>query len=179
MKRAGQVIADIVLGLVSIFKGMWVTLVNWSQRKITGGDFVLRWNAESERLKCVACLTCQRTCPTGVITITGTGKGKSARPIRFEMDLTKCMACHLCVEACPFDAIDMQPTLVPNSRTRLISRGLHQLAERPPANQTEAWEFQVSGQPDPPSQQHGEAPATASADKSQAEPGKPAAEAGT
>ena len=193
MRPAGHAIADIVLGLISIFKGMWVTLVNWTQRKVTErypwrpapiqptwrGDFVLRWNPEAQRLKCVACLSCQRACPTGVINIAGTGKGKSARPIRFDMDLTKCLTCHLCVEACPFDAIDMQPTLVPNSSTRIIIRDLRRLAERPPADQMEAWEFQVSGQPDPPSPQRGESPAAASADKSQPETGKPAAEAGT
>jgi formate hydrogenlyase subunit 6/NADH:ubiquinone oxidoreductase subunit I len=162
MTRVAHAVADIVLGLISIFKGMWITLVNWTQRKVTErypwrpapiqptwrGDFVLWWNADERRLKCVACLSCQRACPTGVISITGTGKGKSARPIRFEMDLTRCLACHLCVEACPFDAIDMLPKLVPIATSRAIGRDLRRLAQPPPADQREAWEFQVSGQPD-------------------------------
>jgi formate hydrogenlyase subunit 6/NADH:ubiquinone oxidoreductase subunit I len=163
MRPAGRAIADIIMGLVSIFKGMWITLVNWTQGKITErypwrpapiqpawrGDFILWWNPEAQRLKCTACLSCQRACPTEVISITGTGKGKTSRPIRFDMDLTKCLSCHLCVEACPFDAIDMQPKLVANSRTRKIGRDLRRLAQPPPPDQAEAWEFQTSGQPDP------------------------------
>ena len=167
MTRVGAAIADIILGLISIFKGMWVTLVNWTQRKITErypwrpasiqaawrGDFILWWNPEARRLKCTACQSCQRACPTEVISITGTGKGKTSRPIRFDMDLTRCMACHLCVEACPFDAIDMQPKLVPIATTRKIGRDLRQLAQAPPPDQKEAWEFHTSGAPDPPETQ--------------------------
>lgn len=52
---------------------------------------------------CRSCMLCERSCPTGAITITAAkredGPGRVLE--RFEIDLGLCMYCGLCVEHCP------------------------------------------------------------------------------
>lgn len=52
---------------------------------------------------CIACGTCQRTCPTGVIKVQGIKEhargGKVAT--HYVIDFTRCSLCGLCVESCP------------------------------------------------------------------------------
>ncbi|QCQ21449.1 NuoI/complex I 23 kDa subunit family protein [Desulfoglaeba alkanexedens] len=53
--------------------------------------------------RCIACGTCQRTCPTGVIKVQGIKEhargGKVAT--HYVIDFTRCSLCGLCVESCP------------------------------------------------------------------------------
>jgi len=155
-----RVIADIVLGLVSILKGMWVTLVNFFRPKVTElyprqpvklsprwrGGFVLWWDKERQRLKCTACLTCARSCPAGVFRITGKGTGKDRQARTFDMNLNICMFCRICEEVCPFDAIAMQPEIRPATYDpNEIPRNIRDLAEKAPEEQQAAWEEVVSG----------------------------------
>ena len=67
---------------------------------------------ENEAYKCVACLMCEKACPTNTIKIQSemvtdpeTGK-KKRQLIDYQYDLGNCMFCQLCVNACNFDAIE-------------------------------------------------------------------------
>ena len=64
---------------------------------------------EEGRLKCTACLACQKACPSAAIpTIEGDEKkGKERRAKTYVWDAGRCLYCGYCVEACPFDAIVM------------------------------------------------------------------------
>ena len=155
-----NILADIVLGLWSIFKGMGVTLVNFFRPKVTErypwqpaklsprwrGGFILWWDQERKRLKCTACLTCARSCPAGVFNITGKGAGKDRQARTFDMNLNICMFCRICEEVCPFDAIAMQPEIRPVAYDlNEIPRTIRDLAEKAPEDQQAPWEEAVSG----------------------------------
>jgi len=140
---------DIVMGAVSIWKGLAVTLANFLRKKATvnypfpdrednyqprpgyRGDFALLTDPETGRLRCTACMSCARVCPDGCIHIEGEGKGKDRKPVSFYIDLGLCMQCHLCVEACPFDALTMTPDYeLADTDPRKLIRNLEALAER-------------------------------------------------
>lgn len=64
---------------------------------------------ENKKLKCTACGTCQRVCPSfGTIEIEK-GKNEEGKfyPKSYSIDLNKCIFCGNCVKYCPFDAIKM------------------------------------------------------------------------
>lgn len=113
-------LADIVLGAWSIVKGLAVTLQNAARPRITqdypakptriypGYRGRLQQLRDAEgRLKCTACLACQKACPTLALpTIEGdANKGRERRVKHYVWDAGRCFFCGLCVEACPFDAI--------------------------------------------------------------------------
>ena len=125
-QSAWALLADIVGAVVSIVKGHLITLRNFTRAKATDqypyrqpdrewvprpgyrGDFALI--ADTERLgglRCIACMACANTCPTGCIHIQADGKGKERHPVAFDIDIGLCMYCWLCVEACPVGAITM------------------------------------------------------------------------
>jgi NADH-quinone oxidoreductase subunit I len=121
-----ELLADIVGGLVSVFKGHRITLRNFLRPKTTDqyphrqpdrewlprpgyrGDFALIGDTERPGgLRCIACNACANTCPTGCIHITGEGKGKERHPSQFYIDIGLCMYCWMCIEVCPVAAITM------------------------------------------------------------------------
>jgi NADH-quinone oxidoreductase subunit I len=116
-----RVIRDLLTGIASLFKGLWVTLVNWVRPKTTirypfqrrevspryRGLLVLRRNPETGEVKCTACGLCERNCPAHAITIEAEGKGKERRPRAYKVDYGRCMFCRMCVEECPFNALAM------------------------------------------------------------------------
>lgn len=131
-------LADIVLSAWSIVKGLAVTLKNGVARPRVTENYpakpatvserfrgrMVHKRDESGRLKCTACLACQKACPTLAIpTIRGDeGKGRDKRAAAYVWDAERCMYCNLCVEACPFGAIALGQaySTVAESRTELI-----------------------------------------------------------
>jgi NADH-quinone oxidoreductase chain I len=115
-----NLIRDIVTSVVSLGKGLWVTLVNglrpkttirypWQRREVAPryrGLLVLRRDQDGQ-LKCTACGACERVCPVRAISLEAEGKGKERRPIAYSVDYGRCMFCRLCVEECPFEALAM------------------------------------------------------------------------
>ena len=69
---------------------------------------------EHGEIACIACLACERVCPSGVIKVKTGGKRESpvtgkkrAYVEEFVLDLTACIQCELCVQVCNNDAIVM------------------------------------------------------------------------
>jgi NADH-quinone oxidoreductase subunit I len=63
---------------------------------------------EEGKHKCVACLACQRICPTSaipVLTVTKNEQNKNV-PVDFVIDDALCCYCGLCVEVCPTEALE-------------------------------------------------------------------------
>ena len=113
-------ITDLVLGSWSIVKGLAVTLRNTARPRVTldypakPAPIFPRYRGrlqhlrdEEGRLKCTACLACQKACPTLALpTIEGDDKkGREKRAKTYVWDAGRCFFCGYCVEACPFGAI--------------------------------------------------------------------------
>ena len=79
---------------------------------------------EDGRLRCTACLACQKACPTNALpSIIGDDKkGREKRAQVYVWDASRCLFCGLCVEACPFDAIRLSQeySLVGEARADVI-----------------------------------------------------------
>lgn len=120
-KNDKNFVADFGESVASLIKGLWVTLINWRQPRVTvqypfkqtlpraerfRGRMVHLRDQETGRLRCTACQACVKACPANVITVVGDeAKGKEKRARFYEWRQQRCMFCNLCVEACPFDAI--------------------------------------------------------------------------
>ena len=120
MVRQTNVIADVFLGAWSIAKGLAVTLGNALRPPVTQNyparpaqpfprfrGRLVHKRGEDGRLRCTACLACQKACPTLALpSIVGDDKkGRERRAVQYVWDASRCLFCGLCVEACPFDAI--------------------------------------------------------------------------
>jgi NADH-quinone oxidoreductase subunit I len=107
--------------------GLWTTVKNALRRPWTveypkqvrkraeryRASFALVHDEHGEEA-CVACLLCEKICPSQVITIKAGPKrespvtGKKRQYLEdFTLDLTACIYCELCVQVCPTDAIVM------------------------------------------------------------------------
>jgi len=69
---------------------------------------------ENGELACIACLACERICPSQVIKMKSGGKRESpvtgkkrAYVDEFVLDLSACIQCELCIQVCNSDAITM------------------------------------------------------------------------
>lgn len=91
-------------------------------------SFSLRHDEHGEEL-CVACLICEKVCPSQAIRVKVGAKRDS--PVTgkkrlyaddFTLDLSACLQCELCVQVCPQDAIGMvgRPELPCASREDLV-----------------------------------------------------------
>jgi formate hydrogenlyase subunit 6/NADH:ubiquinone oxidoreductase subunit I len=109
-----------ITGLVSILEGMAVTL-SWLFRR----PYTVQWpdklekpleEALPERYRgllevdvrlCMACGSCERSCPIGCIAMSMDKDPvtKERFITGFQINASKCMYCGLCVEACPTQAI--------------------------------------------------------------------------
>lgn len=108
-------ITALVIGHLTIFKHLFkkpVTLEYPEKKarlsdKFRGKHYLVL--DENEKLKCTACGTCQRVCPSfGTINIEKE-KDENSKfyPKSYTIDLNKCIFCGNCVQYCPFDAIKM------------------------------------------------------------------------
>ncbi len=63
---------------------------------------------EQGQHKCVACLACQKICPTGAIPVLTVAKNEQNKnvPVDFVFDDALCCYCGLCVEVCPTEALE-------------------------------------------------------------------------
>jgi len=111
--------------ILSIVKGLWVTLIHLPKHAVTLRYPVERWQPpprfrglpalvyddEKNDFACVACMACQNICPVQTIKVTPatdpeTGK-RTRKMAEFQLGADLCMFCGLCVEVCQFDAIAM------------------------------------------------------------------------
>ena len=113
-------------GLVSLLKGMRVTLRVFFRRKTTEqypenratlemfdrfrGELTMPHNDRNQH-KCVACGICQMNCPNGSIRIESEmvtdEEGKKKRVLKhYIYDIGSCLYCELCVRSCPHHAIE-------------------------------------------------------------------------
>lgn len=114
MKALKYIIA-LIVGHITVFKHVFkrpVTLEYPEKRKELNekfrGEHALT-SDESGKLKCTACGTCQRVCPSfGTIEIEK-DKDEDGKfyPKNYSIDMNKCIFCGNCVQYCPFDAIIM------------------------------------------------------------------------
>jgi len=133
MARRTNLLAEIVIGAWSIVKGLAVTFQNALRPRVTRNypaqhtivspryrGRMVHLRDETGRLRCTACLACQKACPTLAIPLIegDEKKGRERRARNYVWDWSRCLFCNLCVEACPFDAIRLgqQYTVVSASR---------------------------------------------------------------
>lgn len=128
--------------LLDALRAMRTTMVN-ALRKPTTVEFpaVVRPRAERYRasfalpddehgeIACIACLACERICPSQVISMKSGGKRESpvtgkkrAYVEEFVLDLSACIQCELCIQVCNSDAIRMtrEPEQPAFSREELV-----------------------------------------------------------
>lgn len=112
-------------GFLSLLKGMSVTGKEFVTPKITEkypenrethhiperfrACLELIYDGEGNH-KCIACGTCERSCPNGTISITSrmvdTWDGKKKKKLdKYIYDLGSCTFCQLCVTSCPTNAL--------------------------------------------------------------------------
>lgn len=113
--KAVKYIVSLVLGHITVFKHLFrapVTL-EYPEKKATLNDKFRGKHYltvdETGKLKCTACGTCQRVCPSfGTIEIEK-DKDENGKfyPKQYSIDFNKCIFCGNCVQYCPFDAIKM------------------------------------------------------------------------
>lgn len=138
-------LSDIVLAAWSIVKGLAVTLQNAARPRVTENypaqptrlspryrGRLVHVCDDAGRLKCTACLACQKACPTLALPVIegDDKKGRERRARAYVWDAGRCLFCGYCVEACPFAAIRMTQaySLVGDSREQLHF-GLEELRE--------------------------------------------------
>lgn len=153
MRMRRNWLVDIVLGLWSIANGLAVTLRNAARPRVTldypakPAPIFPRYRGrlqhlrdETGRLKCTACLACQKACPSLALPVIegDEKKGREKRARTYLWDAGRCLFCGYCVEACPFDAIRMttEYSVVGETREEL-QLGLEQLLEPATADRPE------------------------------------------
>ena len=144
MRKQNWLVA-IITGAWSFAQGLAVTLLNATRPRVTQ-DYPARrstigprWRGrlmhlcdEEGRLKCTACLACQKACPSAAIpALEGDEKkGKERRAKVYIWDAGRCLYCGQCVEACPFDAIRLtQDYSIVTCVREELKFGLDQLRE--------------------------------------------------
>jgi NADH-quinone oxidoreductase subunit I len=134
--RALSLVQQAGYTLLSIARGMGVTLVNLFRKKQTvqypSEQLVLppgfRGHLNFIEEKCIVCELCEKACPVPGSRTEWTielfhhiGPTKKRELDEFYIDYSTCINCYLCVEVCPTDA------LLPGSSFEL-GRGLDELA---------------------------------------------------
>ncbi len=116
-------VKDTLTGFYSLLAGLGVTIryfvkpivtVQYPRQKIAMSpayrghtEFVI--DEETGTHRCNACENCARTCPSGVITVTGAKVAgtKKKRAVTYVLEYNLCSLCGLCVEVCPTKALEV------------------------------------------------------------------------
>lgn len=110
-------VKEILVGGWSLVEGMKVTVrrlfhplvtVQYPRMRLEissafRGHIELKTFEDTGTHKCITCGTCEKMCPSGVITVKGekqAAKGPKAA-VYWEIDYSKCSLCGICVESCP------------------------------------------------------------------------------
>jgi NADH-quinone oxidoreductase subunit I len=123
-------VGDIVTGAKSLLIGMGVT-IRYMVKPVTTCQYpretinmTPNFRGHIELIptagggnKCIVCGTCERMCPSQLITVKGEkapapppAEGEKPKPAKkklteYVIDYTRCSLCGICVEHCPVDAI--------------------------------------------------------------------------
>lgn len=113
---------EIVSGAYSLLVGMWITVRHTFRRPVTvqypyesikmsaryRGHIKLVLDETTGQPKCIACMACERACPSNCIKLAGIKPEGAPRKVvsEYTLDFTTCSLCGLCVESCNFDALD-------------------------------------------------------------------------
>ncbi len=151
-------------GFLSLIKGMQVTGKEFVTPKITEKypenrethHIPQRFRAcleliydEEGNHRCIACGTCERSCPNGTINVitkmVDTWDGKKKKKLdKYVYDLGSCTFCQLCVVSCPTNALtfsnDFEQAVF--TRSKLV-KTLNYLPEKPEPEPTEEEKKQI------------------------------------
>lgn len=107
---------DIVVGAVSLVKGLIVTLKNFFTPAMTV-QYPTQKLPMCERYrglvdlrpeKCIICLQCVKICPTGCLAITHEPTADNKKKLQtFKYNMELCCFCGMCDQVCPTQAIYM------------------------------------------------------------------------
>lgn len=122
------VISDIAIGARSLVEGMGVTIRHFFRRPVT--EQYPRQRVEMSTAQrnaitliptpevgdkshnCIACLQCEKICPSFCIKIEGDRPEGIAtkRPTRFDVNFALCSECGLCLDVCPTNTLGWSKT---------------------------------------------------------------------
>ncbi|MCC5877303.1 MAG: NADH-quinone oxidoreductase subunit I [Candidatus Sumerlaeia bacterium] len=116
-----EMISDVYRGFRSLLKGMGVTIRHFFRKPVTveypreravvskvqRNAIVLIEKDDIGSHNCIACLQCEKICPSNCISITGSRKDGLAfkRPDTFDLNFALCSECGLCLDVCPTDTL--------------------------------------------------------------------------
>jgi NADH-quinone oxidoreductase subunit I len=116
-----NLVLETVLGLKSLAIGLGLTLREFFKPTVTvryprqqlpmtkryRGHIELTPNPEGAESLCIACLACQKACPSDCILVEGVKKEGGGGKIvtNYILNFTQCSLCGACIEACPVKPI--------------------------------------------------------------------------
>jgi len=118
----GAYFKDLFGGFWSLIVGLAITIKYFFQPVVTlqypheslkmtprfRGHIDLVADPETGEPLCIVCGMCQRSCPSGCISLKGEKPEGAKKKVltAYTLDFTRCSLCGLCVESCNFGAID-------------------------------------------------------------------------
>jgi len=114
-------VKEIISGTWSLFVGLAITIRYFFSPVVTfqypretvpmapryRGHTELIWDESKANHKCIVCGMCQKSCPSGCITVEGEkveGSKQKALTV-YRLDFTRCSLCGICAEVCPTEAL--------------------------------------------------------------------------